>query len=236
MICALICLRTQIQAEDCSDKYVRSATSREKRYKSRATSKASRRSHGQHAVAEWRRAQGAWFRNTFGSTKKGFCFSLVPIAACCPLGSCKSHVRRRQPHTQGKYKLLQQTLTAIVTMSSEIFAASCDISEITAGRDTTRSSHCLSQANPVITDSCSETAPAPTRFIRKQKKECTQSCTFLSKSAIRDAGHVPVGRATWDKAYERNVTSKFHAAHRQYVAKLLASPESAQDEWLDFDV
>jgi hypothetical protein len=134
----------------------------------------------------------------------------------------------------------------LLPMATQTHSAPCDISDITSGMDTARSSHSLDSIG--ARDSCFEEAPAPTRFVRKQNKDCIKPRAFLGKSsAKRGSGlvtsHQPVfdavGESTWDfvsAVNTRCVTSKFYVAHRQHVAGLLVSPESSLVECPDLEM
>ncbi len=101
-------------------------------------------------------------------------------------------------------------------MATDIFAA---LSEITAGRDTTSSSQ--GQGSARSTDFCSQKAPVPTRFVRKQNTDFDKPRNAMAKSLKQNA---------------QSETSEFYVAHRRYVAELLVSPKSSLDQFLELDI
>ena len=120
---------------------------------------------------------------------------------------------------------------------ANIFEASCDLSEIIAGRDTTTTSHGSAGAQ-----SCFEAAPAPTRFVRRQSKESVKptASSWAKRDTTLALSRQPaiegVEEATWEFVgfvNERQIPSMFCDAHRQFVATLLASPQTSIDKFLN---
>jgi hypothetical protein len=155
----------------------------------------------------------------------------VPTDAFCDHGSLLDHVSRTR---KAQYNRQQSRTGQEITMATNTFA--CDLIEtITQGRDTARSSQSL--ASTRSTDSSSEAAPAPTRFVRKQKKDCAKS--FVNRAGSLTS-HRPViedvGGDTCEFASSANaksLTSKYYVAHRQYVAELLVSPDPLLEKCLE---